>query len=388
MTSRILRIAIYIADLDVRGGTHKQVLKLAQYLNSNGHTVAIFTPCYTPDKTYPEFSGLNIVSLRSKSNDHLLVAKLFGRLFDQYRLFMKSRKYDIVNPHDNRTKTFILLHAIYGKAKQVWQINDIDSAFGLTKTYKRSFVYSALLAPLNRFCAKLAASVVNKITVNVTKNADRVYKHFNQNASVIYCGVDFLPRRSVLPILTSEINVVSTGVVFRYRNYEALIDAAAITYKVSGKIVRITIVGDTRYDKEYVSELKIKAGNLHVPVFFTGSVSQNELNQYYENAHLFSFINVDQSWGLAVFEAASMGLPVVLSKSVGAIELLDRKPGIFVVEPESPAEISNAILKITNDEETYGAYCSQVSGSVQDMSWDKMYSKNIELIFLNILQRT
>ena len=109
------------------------------------------------------------------------------------------------------------------------------------------------------------------------------------------------------------------------------------------------------------------------------------MNSYYKNAHAFAFLNVDQSWGLAVFEAASMGLPVILSSSVGAVELLSGKSGIEIVDPTSIDEISAAISTIVNDKNNYLKYCFEVTNAVRDMSWDKMYSENIESIFLNHL---
>lgn len=383
MTKCHLRVAIYVADLDVRGGTQKQVLKLAQYLIASGHAVTIFTPCYAPEKTYAEFSRLDVVSLRTKSNDHLWSAKLFGRLFDQLRLFLRSRSFDIVNPHDNRTKFFVILHAIFSKSKQIWQLNDLDPAFGITGKSKLNFIRRRISQPLNRYFAKIAAYAVDEITVNVTKNAQRVNKYLNKNATVVYCGVDFLQRRTAMPSTTEPIQIVSTGVVYRYRNYESLIAAGDVINKNGKGPVRLTIVGDTRYDQEYVDELKLLAKELAVETNFAGSVSQQELNKYYENAHVFAFINLDQSWGLAVFEAASMGLPVVLSSSVGAVELLERKPGIVVVNPVSAKEISDAVLTIVDSQDGYNTYCLQVAETVTEMSWDKMYSRNIESIFLN-----
>jgi len=42
-----MRIAIIVRDLDIKGGTQKQVLRLAQFLKNKGHTVEIITYDYT-----------------------------------------------------------------------------------------------------------------------------------------------------------------------------------------------------------------------------------------------------------------------------------------------------------------------------------------------------
>jgi hypothetical protein len=42
-----MRIAIIVRDLDIKGGTQKQVLRLAQFLKNKGRTVEIITYDYT-----------------------------------------------------------------------------------------------------------------------------------------------------------------------------------------------------------------------------------------------------------------------------------------------------------------------------------------------------
>ena len=376
-----MKIAIYVADLDVQGGTHKQILKLAKYLDKKKHTVTIFTPCYTFEKTYPEFLSLNVVFLRKRSNDHLYTAKIFGRLIDQFRLFYLSKGYDIVNVHDNRTKLFILLHIFFRRANLVWQINDVETAFNVRKNSDISIFRRILYNPLNRFFARFVASRVHKCLVNVSKNKDRVFEYLNIEAEVIYCGVDFLTPRPIIPVISKEIRIVTTGILARYRNYESLIRAAAIINNNKKYQVKIVVIGDLRYDKLYLGELENLTSELNVNTYFSGAVSQNELRNFYENAHLFSFINIDQSWGLSVFEAASIGLPVILSKSVGAVELLQEKIGMFIVDPISINEIVQSILEIVKDQEYYNSICGNVSSVVKKMSWDEMYSKKVEKIF-------
>ena len=380
-----MKIGIYVAELDVRGGTHKQVLKLAQYLGQSGHKVTIYTPCFDPEKTYPEFEKNDVISLRKFSGERSSIGKFFGGLSDQFKLFLKSKSNQIINVHDNRAKFFIILHAFNRSAKKIWQINDLDPSFGIRKNAGTSFIKKYIYHPGNRFFAKIASICVDEITVNVTKNADKVLSFLGKKATVVYCGVDFLPKRIEVPPILETICIVSTGVVFRYRNYESLILAANKINESGIKNVDLIIIGDTKYDQPYVAELGKLAEQKKVSAKFVGSISQDEMNSYYKNAHAFAFLNVDQSWGLAVFEAASMGLPVILSSSVGAVELLSGKSGIEIVDPTSIDEISAAISTIVNDKNNYLKYCFEVTNAVRDMSWDKMYSENIESIFLNHL---
>ena len=63
-----LKIALFISDLEIKGGTHKQVLRLAQYLTKKGHNVKIFTPVFNLENTYPEFKNINVFSIKKSDN--------------------------------------------------------------------------------------------------------------------------------------------------------------------------------------------------------------------------------------------------------------------------------------------------------------------------------
>lgn len=376
-----MKIAIYIADLDVQGGTHKQVLRLADFLVRQGHTVRLFTPVYHPEKTYPEFSDYDITSLRKNMvNVNSSRLRLLIDLWAQFVLFLKSRKdhYDIINMHDMNTTCYTLLNVFFGKSRLVWQINDIHLAFRMEDTEK----CKNKLAPLFLFFTSLAARRVDLITVNVTKNAERVVRYLGAEAKVVYCGVDPLPPRQHYPDNNSVIRIVSTGVVFSFRNYENVIKTASLLQSTYHKNVLVDIIGDMRYEPDYVRQLQGLAERCRAQVTFHGAVSQQRLESLYAQGTVFVFINLDQSWGLAVCEAASCGLPVIVSDSVGVVEIVRNQPGFVVVDPLDAKQIAQTIYDITQNQDKYVALCQSASTSVKNMSWDIMYSAVIEREFL------
>ena len=96
-------------------------------------------------------------------------------------------------------------------------------------------------------------------------------------------------------------------------------------------------------------------------------------------------MNVDQSWGLAVFEAAARAKPVILSSSVGAAELLGGKPGILMVDPLSPQDIADAIVSLATDPAQIQTTALQARDTVKDMSWDKLYCAPALALFEQLL---
>lgn len=61
-----MKIAILVNELNIRGGTHKQVLRLCQYLKKCGEDVTIYTRVYSVNDTYPEFKEIKVVTVQRK----------------------------------------------------------------------------------------------------------------------------------------------------------------------------------------------------------------------------------------------------------------------------------------------------------------------------------
>ena len=178
-----MKVAICILDLNVRGGTHKQVLRLCQFLKDKCD-VTIYTYVYDCDATYPEFKDFRIVTSDNK--------KYFGkfkRLRKQLDLFKKIDKdTDIINVHDNGFEH--LMFIALNKFKVIWQINDLPSVFGVGASSNSKSKRFSLRKYLKKIYFAYIAHKIDAITVNVTKNKNRVLECMGAEAKVFYCGVD------------------------------------------------------------------------------------------------------------------------------------------------------------------------------------------------------
>jgi len=371
-------IALYVSELDVKGGTHKQVLRLTQYLVQQGHKVQLFTPIFNLAKTFPDFDNIDIVTLYDEPPKSSL-SRLFRRLAP-IPLAFKLTKVDVLNIHDNGGLLFFFTSWLCKRARcYVWQINDLHHSFRLGNSSKVSARWHH---PIARLFNKLMARMVDHITVNVGKNVKRVHEHLGINAELLYCGVD-LPTQAVntsLPPM-SPFRVLSTGVFFGYRNYERLVESCAIAAAKSGQSVELTIVGDTRARPEYAEKIRNLASLHKLPLAIRENITDKELDHEIANCHIFAFINIDQSWGLAVFETAARKRAVVLSNSVGAAELLNGLPGFQMVDPTSTDQIAQTLLRFIDNQMLCSELGEAAAFTVSDMSWDNMYSSKVEFIF-------
>ena len=383
MPGRSVKVAIYVSELDVKGGTHKQLLRLAQELLARRHEVQIITPRHVPGQGYPEFANLPILTLPQRTGGGLL-GKL-RRGLRPARLAMRMGRVDVVNVHDNRGIMFGLVAKWLGKGRRyVWQINDLDPAFkvGAHREQQRRTMRKVLQRIANRWWAR----TVDAITVNVGKNRERVMEYLSRDAEVLFCGVDFPEANFQAQTAPGAFKLLTTGVFFPYRNYETLLQACALANKSLPVPIELTIVGDTRYTPEYVDRVRQLAKTTGVPLTIRENLSQADLDHQIAGSHAFAFVNVDQSWGLSVFEAAARTTPVILSRSVGAGELLNGKPGFLMVDPLSPQDIAAAILSLAIDGERLRASAERARDTVKDMSWERLYCAPAMALFERLLK--
>ena len=369
-------IAFLIYDLNVRGGTHKQFLKLLEYTEAQGEPFFIVTRYLDFDKTYPEFRRYadRIRVLEEGHGSRSVVARMTRNLRTRRRLAKMVSDADVVNIHDCGFET--LLPAFKGK-RVVWQINDLYYVFktGVSAASRMSMRNRALKRIILR-----GLKYVDEITVNVTKNAERVKRCMGRDAKVLYCGVEPVGiARDINDTFgrfdVRRVNLLSSGVWFPYRNYEAQVEAVRLL-AARGYDVHLDIIGSTAFAPDYLKKVEelIASYSLGDRIKICGMVDEKCFRELHEQADIFLFVNVDQSWGLAVFEAMSCGMPVIVSESVGATEILRDGVDTLFVNPESPEAIADRIEGLMADRALYTRISDTASRFHLQYTWDKAYS--------------
>lgn len=382
-----MKILLVINELNIRGGTHKQLLRLCEYLEKE-NDIIIYTRNYDISKTYPEFGKFNIISADfnfPKRNN------IFSKIINKIKNIKKEDKIinsilddiDIVNIHDCGAIR-VSKNAKMKNKKVVCQINDIPNYFleGVANGQKDSYKNK-----IRRTLFKNKIKYVDEITVNVSKNKEVVKKCLNRESYVFYCGVDANDKLQIHTGMNkeNEINLFSSGVFFPYRNYETLVKVVDKLVK-NNQNVHLDIMGSAELDKEYSNSIKemIKNMNLEEYITILGQVDDDKYVELHNNADIFLFININQSWGLAVFEAMSCGLPVIVSDSVGAIELLTDKENAIILDPENVDLICEEIIKLKDDENYYKYISNNACESVKEFTWDNLYSSKMLELFKKV----
>ena len=375
-------IAYLINELDVRGGTHKQLLKLLDYTADRKIDFFVLTKRVNYQQTYPGFHRYrDRIYILSEFNHSNLWRRPMDWIQYAYKLRKILKDVKVINVHDNGFEMFFVTlpdKNIY------WQINDLPPCFQTGVFANRISWRNAI----KRFIVRLGVGqAVRDISVNVSKNKERVRSCLHRDAKVFYCGIDPLTiQRSNDETLhrfdNYTIHLLSSGVFFPYRNYETQIHVVKqlIDKNINAKLDIIGATSDTEYEKK-IREM-IRVADLQHCINICGSVDEQEFDRLHKQADLFLFINIDQSWGLAVFEAMSCGLPVLVSNSVGATEILQDQENALFVNPTDAETITSTIIRLMQDHTLYQSISDEARKLPEQYTWDHAYSSQILALLL------
>ncbi len=419
-----MNIALVIWQLDTYGGSIRQILEEARFLQKQGHTVDVFTYKVDKEKCFPEFISMvhvlapQPISLKQifYNQSDSLTKRIWAFLVNEVVQYLqvqavgdvlalehKKKHYDAINYHD---------HGVYRLAprftdtKNVWMMNDppsfIDAKEKDASQYAQTFLMK-LLAWVERKRTLAALTCMDTIVVLDERNKSIVQRHFGKDARIVrsglsidqkyrsYKSVSELKKEAVKKLQTrtktknaDQIHILTTNIFFRHRRYEDLIEAANIlVHEKKKNNVIFRIIGDPTPDMGYYHMIQslVQKYALEKNVLFLGRVDEKELELQYQIADIFVFPNHNQTWGLSVFEAMLRGAAVVVSKTSGAHDVLTDGKNALLVSPKDPQDLANKLeYVVTKSDVRVKLSKSGHAFVIKHISWEK-YASDMAQIF-------
>ena len=360
----------------MRGGVQRHSLSLAHALENLGHKVKLYTFIYKPQDCYAELMrGLEVVSLDYLPqpprlrflgyvnyfiglNKEAAAAKKLASLID--------RDTDILNPHDHVCyKTAYFFKRRIKNIPSVWTMHDMPTkTFSLLREKELNPDFA--VSPLKRFFYWLADKYdigkyiknQNRIAVLDSRDQKWVKDFFGLEATIIRNGLNIndFPHRARESSRGRRCRLFMNGIFMPHRRFEDGVRAVKIL-RDTGYEVSAEIAGDYGIDNQYYDKLSKLVSELGLSdrIRFLGLLSETDLVKKYKESDIFLFPNHLQSWGLAVFEAMATGLPVIVSKSAGASEVLTHRKNAMIVQPKRPDEFASAIAELIENSDLYRA---------------------------------
>ena len=104
------------------------------------------------------------------------------------------------------------------------------------------------------------------------------------------------------------------------------------------------------YSVNYLEHIKSKIPKaISSQVIFTGSLPQQELLPYYQNADLVINPSLSEAFGMSLIEAMATATPVIATNIGGMPEIVEHDRTGLVVEPGNPKALADAICKVISN---------------------------------------
>jgi phosphatidyl-myo-inositol dimannoside synthase len=207
----------------------------------------------------------------------------------------------------------LTLHRLVSLQYAVW-VSGPDIP-GFEQRYR--YIYP-LLSPVIRNVWRNAAHVIAKCAgeIEMIKSVDKTIK-----ASLIPNGVDlraFHPESEIPE--KGPLHIICVARLIERKGQHHLIEAVKqLTDSNVDVMLNLVGTGDSQSDYEkQVRDLGIQA---HVR--FVGYVPRAEIASYYKVGHVFVLPSYNEGMSLAVLEAMAAGLPVIVTRTGGTMELVE-----------------------------------------------------------------
>lgn len=400
-----MKIAIIVRRLNVRGGTQHLAARLGIGLRTLGHEVVFYTLDYSRPDCYPEhLSDFQVVEADRELVDRMYkTSRLKGMTAFVKNYLNENRAIrnlaskiaadtDILNPHDQlayRVSRYFKREV--KNIPSVWTMNDIStkkSSLERDSTFDRNIranVPKKLFYWLfDRFEYIRFIKYQDVISVLDRRNLILAREQFPGPKIVIArSGIDpdrfCYKERQV--IAGNNVRIFTFASFLPHRRFEDAIMAVSILRqrKINATLSIFGANTDASYHRKIQDLISGKSLNDFVNINL--NFTQQELGKEFAKADIFLFPCHLQTWGLAVFEAMAAGLPVIVSETTGATDVLEDKETAIVVPPFEPSLIAQAVEEMMMKPELY--HKLSVSGRrfiLKNLKWDSYARSVVDMV--------
>jgi glycosyltransferase involved in cell wall biosynthesis len=321
----------------IGGGVERYVEDIATRLVAQDHEVIVYTrPYYTSKKitSYKNVSLVSLPSIRTKHLDaisHTFLAVVHACFFKVDIIHFQSIGPALLSwlPKLLRPKMIIV---------STLQSRDYEHL-------KWGSFACAMLKLGERFMCRFS----DELIVVTEKMKDYVKSEYNFAATVVPNGsnlYDVIENDDHIKTLGLEKQnyIVAISRLVRHKGLAYLIDA----YKQLTTNQKLVIVGSGSFTDDYVSELKEMAGD-NPNIIFTGNQSGETLAQLYTHASLFVQPSESEGLSLALLEAMSRQVPVLVSDILENTDAV--KDAGFIFENKNITDLKEKLQFILDDPE-------------------------------------
>ena len=283
----------------IPGGVEKHCQELYPLIAVQGHDVLLATRVQYVTQKEDEWRG---VALRHIFAPH---KKSLEAIVHTFLAIIQARlaKVDIVHIHGVGPGLLVPLARLFG-LKVVWTNHGPD--------YDRG-KWDLLAKKMLMLGEWLGGKFANEVIVISQVIQDIVEKRCNRYSHIIYNGVP-IPDKSDSDVFLRKLNIVPGKYVLavaRFVPEKGLHDLIEAFSKITGDY-QLVIAGDADHETPYSRKLR-QLATQDSRVILTGYITGEDLNQVFSHAKLFVLPSYHEGLPIALLEAMSYGLAVLVS---------------------------------------------------------------------------
>lgn len=141
--------------------------------------------------------------------------------------------------------------------------------------------------------------------------------------------------------------------------------------------LEVLIIGDGKEKNNL--ETTAKELDVQDVIEFVGKVDNNVIPLYLAASDIFILPSLSEGLPVVLLESLASGLPIIASDITGISEIIENGKNGFVVKPKNPAEISEKIIKILEDEDLQQEIFINNKIDAKKYNWTNIVDKYEEL---------
>lgn len=372
-----MKIAAIYFYLNTSSGSANSFLSTVHELIKQGHIVDVYTYYYDPEKCFPELvKNLKITYVhRTNHSGSLSVTTLSSRIQAAIDYFIKAptlygllkkKPYDFIFCSESCSYSAALEYKKRNNIPVIWSVFDPITLIDKNKPNSLIQKYPIFGFALQFFSKFDTAKIkqLDAVLVPTKKLKKQLDSFYGIRTTVLpTAGINLeVYQKNYISIAEKRLEkfgYVKHGTLLfshahfqPHRRYEDILEALSSLVK-KDKNIKLLISGNGKYDTEYFTKVTKLITTLHLNdyvIIDQEYKTVEELTGYYQLADIFIFACIEQTWGLAPFEAAAAQTPVILSSGVGCSEVFNSE-SMILVPPKSPEKIIAGVELICENKE-------------------------------------
>ncbi|UII25653.1 glycosyltransferase family 4 protein [Fulvivirga maritima] len=311
------------------------------------------------------YSGYTSETLTQENISESEVKKELALFTSKTVSFSQNIDFDLIYAHDWTTMKAAMEIKKATKKPLIVHIHSLD--YDRSATHGESWVYELEKEGLE------AADRIIAVSEYTAQIINEYYEIPNHKIDIVHNAIGAY-RHSHVNKIFSEKLILFVGRLTGQKGPAIFMQIAA---KVNQQIpeTRFVMAGTGELLKQLIESgaYRSVSGKFH----FTGQLSPKDMKALYRRCDIYCMPSVSEPFGLSALEAASMGLPVVISKQSGAAEVL---PAALKADYWDVDVFVKHIISLLTNDKLYNQVVEGNTKEISKLSWEEV-AENIMAVF-------